>query len=150
MLLLLATLLTALESDILVGAIHDAAAGIGLTELFIGVIVVAVVGNAAEHFSAVTVARKGQMDLAFHIALGSSTQIALLVAPLLVFASYLLGHPMDLVFGAFEIAALALAVLNVALATLDGESNWFEGLQLIAVYLVLALAFYFVPAARAR
>lgn len=144
-LLLIATIVTAIESEILVHAIHTAARAWGLTELFIGVVIVAVVGNAAEHYSAVSVARKGQMDLAFNIALGSSTQIALLVAPALVLCSYLFHHPMDLVFGPFELAALTLGVLNVAIACLDGESNWFEGLQLVAVYLVLALAFYFVP-----
>jgi Ca2+:H+ antiporter len=143
--LFLATILTAIESEILVDVIHAAAAGFGVTELFVGVIVVAVVGNAAEHTTAVVVARKGNMDLAFHIALGSSTQIALLVAPVLVLAAQFIGQPMDLVFGPFEIAALLFAVLNVAIVALDGESNWFEGLQLVAVYVVLALAFYFVP-----
>jgi Ca2+:H+ antiporter len=145
-LLLIATVLTAVEAELLVHAIHEAAASVGMTELFIGVIVVALVGNAAEHSTAILVARKGQMDLAFHIAIGSSAQIALLVAPLLVVVSFLFGRPMDLVFSPMEIAALALAVLNVAVACLDGESNWFEGLQLVAVYVVLALAFYFVPA----
>jgi Ca2+:H+ antiporter len=94
------------------------------------------------------VARRGNMDLAFQIALGSSTQIALFVAPVLVFASILLGHPMDLVFGPFELVALGLAVLNVAIVSLDGESNWFEGLQLLAVYIILAVAFYLLPALR--
>lgn len=149
-LLVVATVFTAIESEVLVRAIEPAAHGWGLTELFIGVIIVAVVGNAAEHYSAVTLAHKGQMELAFFIALGSSTQIALLVAPLLVFTSYLFGRPMDLVFGPFELVALALAVLNVSITCQDGESNWFEGLQLVAVYLVLAIAFYFVPASAAR
>jgi Ca2+:H+ antiporter len=145
-LLLLATILTAIESEILVGAISAVAKTLGLTELFIGVIILAIIGNAAEHFTAVIVAAKGQMDLAFHIAIGSSTQIALLVAPLLVLASYVVhGSPMDLVFSPFEILAVALAVTIVAVVSLDGESNWFEGVQLIAIYLVLAIAFYFAP-----
>lgn len=144
-LLVISTAATALEAEILVGAIEPAATALGWTELFVGVIVVAVIGNAAEHFTAVLVAAKGQMELAFHIAIGSSTQIALLVAPILVFASFLTPQPMDLVFNAFEIVALALAVVIVAMVSLDGESNWFEGIQLVAVYVVLGLAFYFVP-----
>jgi Ca2+:H+ antiporter len=144
-LLLLSAVLTAYESEILVAAIRPAALALGLTQLFIGVVIVAVAGNAAEHSSAVTVAAKGRMDLAFHIAMASSTQVALLVAPVLVVASFLRSQPMDLVFQPLEIVALAMAVLNVAIASRDGESNWFKGVQLIAVYLVLALAFYFVP-----
>jgi Ca2+:H+ antiporter len=144
--LLIATILTAVQSEVLVGVIDKAAEGMGLTQLFIGVIIVAVVGNAAEHYTAVVVARRGNMELAFSIALGSSTQIALLVAPVLVFASLLFGHPMDLVFGPFELVALGLAVLNVAIVSMDGESNWFEGLQLLGVYVILAIAFYFLPA----
>jgi Ca2+:H+ antiporter len=144
--LVIATILTAVQSEVLVGVIDKAAEGMGLTQLFIGVVVVAVVGNAAEHYTAVVVARRGNMELAFSIALGSSTQIALLVAPVLVFASLLFGHPMDLVFGPFELVALGLAVLNVAIVSMDGESNWFEGLQLLGVYLILAIAFYFLPA----
>lgn len=144
-LLVIATGFTAWIAEILVGAIEPAGAAMGLTQLFIGVIIVAVVGNAAEHFSAVVFARRGQMELAFTIAIGSSTQIALLVAPILVLASYAFGRPMDLVFNPFEITAVALAVLSVAVVSLDGESNWFEGLQLIALYLILAIAFYFVP-----
>jgi Ca2+:H+ antiporter len=144
--LLIATIMTAVQSEVLVGVIDKAAEGMGLTQLFIGVIIVAVVGNAAEHYTAVVVARRGNMELAFSIALGSSTQIALLVAPVLVFASLLFGHPMDLVFGPFELVALGLAVLNVAIVSMDGESNWFEGLQLLGVYVILAIAFYFLPA----
>lgn len=143
--LLIATALTAIESELLVDAIRPAAAAVGFTELFVGVIVVAVVGNAAEHYTAVTAAAQGKTELAVHIAVGSSTQIALLAAPLLVFASLLFPRHMDLLFHPFEIVALALAVLNVAIVLSDGEANWFEGLQLVAVYLVLAVAFYFVP-----
>ncbi len=145
-LLLAATVITAIQSEVMVASIHAVAASFGLSELFIGVIIVALVGNAAEHFTAITVARKGQMDLAFHIAIGSSTQIALLVAPLLVFASYFLGpRPMDLVFYPFELLSVTLAVWAVSLVAADGESNWFEGLQLLALYVMLAIAFYFVP-----
>jgi len=145
-LLLGATALAAVEADLLVGAIQPAAVALGLTELFIGVVIVGIVGNAAEHFTAIVVAAKGQMELAFHISIGSSAQVALLVAPVLVLASLLFGQPMDLVFNPFEIVAIALAVFAVAIVSLDGETNWFEGLQLVAVYLVLAIAFYFVPA----
>jgi len=106
-----------------------------------------VLQNAAEHGSAVLMAMKNRMDLAVTIATGSGTQIALFVAPVLVFASFLLGHPMSLVFNAFEIVGVALSVLALSLVSLDGESNWFEGLQLVAIYVVLAIVFYFVPAA---
>ncbi len=145
-----ATVLTAVMSELLVQGISDATRALGLTEFFVGVIVVAVVGNAAEHFSAVSMAMKNKMDLAVTIATGSSTQIALFVAPVLVIASFLFGTPMSLVFNAFEIVGIAFSVLVLAVVSLDGESNWFEGLQLIAVYLMLAIVFYFVPAAAAR
>lgn len=145
-LLTLATALTAVESELLVQGISGITHALGVTEFFVGVIVVAIVGNAAEHSSAVLVAMKNKMDLAVNIATGSSTQIALLVAPLLVVASFLFGRPMSLVFNAFEIVAVALSVLIVAVVSLDGESNWFEGLQLVAVYVVLAVVFFFVPA----
>ena len=141
-----ATVLTAVMSELLVQGISEATAALGLTEFFVGVIVVAIVGNAAEHFSAVSMAMKNKMDLAVAIATGSSTQIALFVAPVLVIASFLLGAPMSLVFNPFEIVGIAMSVLILAVVSLDGESNWFEGLQLIAVYLMLAIVFYFVPA----
>jgi Ca2+:H+ antiporter len=119
---------------------------LGLTEVFVGVVVVAVVGNAAEHSTAVLVAMKNQMDLALNIAIGSSIQIALFVAPVLVFVSYLMPHgPMDLRFTPFEVLAVIAAVSVVNLVAQDGESNWLEGALLIAVYLVLALAFFFLP-----
>ena len=116
-----------------------------MSELFAGVIIVALVGNAAEHYSAVTAARNDEMTLALEISIGSSAQIALMVAPVLVLMSYALGSPMSLVFNAFEIAAIGLSVLAVVLVSLDGESNWLEGLQLLGVYVILALAFYMVP-----
>jgi Ca2+:H+ antiporter len=144
LLLCVATVLVALESEMLVGAIKVATAALGMTEFFVGIIVVAVIGNAAEHYTAVLVARKNNMDLAMTIATASSTQIALFVAPLLVFASFLFGHPMTLVFNVFEVVGISLAVLVLAVTSLDGESNWFEGLQLVAVYIVLAIVFYFV------
>ncbi|MBI3965272.1 MAG: calcium/proton exchanger, partial [Chloroflexi bacterium] len=143
--LLVATSLTAFAAEMLVGAIESATKTLGWTELFVGVIVVAVIGNAAEHFSAILFAAQNKMEVAMQIAIGSSTQIALLIAPLLVFASYLFGTPMSLVFNPFEIVAIALATLIVTIVALDGESNWFEGLQLLAVYVMMAIAFYFVP-----
>jgi Ca2+:H+ antiporter len=132
-----------LMSEILVGSISDAAEGIGLSEFFIGAIVVAIVGNAAEHWVAVLVARKDKMDLAVNIAIGSSAQIALFAAPLLVICSFFIGpHPMALVFNGFEVGAILLAVIIANHVTNEGESTWFEGLQLLAVYLVLGLTFF--------
>src|SRR3954468_20058489 len=131
-------------SEILVGSISEAAEGVGLSEFFIGVIVVAIVGNAAEHWVAVLVARKDKMDLAVNIAIGSSAQIALFAAPLLVFCSFFLGpHPMALVFNGFEVGAVLMALLIANHVTNEGESTWFEGVQLLAVYLVFALTFLF-------
>jgi len=140
-----ATLFTAIEAELLVDAVSVAAHALGMTQFFIGVVVVAIVGNAAEHVSAVQLARKNKMDLAVTICAGSSTQVALFVAPVLVFASLAFGHPLTLIFNQVEIIGIALSVLVVAIVTLDGESNWFEGLQLTAVYLILAIVFYFVP-----
>ncbi len=145
-LLMIATVMTAFEAELLVGAIGEATRALGMTEFFVGIIVVAVIGNAAEHFTAILMARKNKMDLAMSICTGSSTQIALFVAPVLVFASFLFHKPMSLVFNVFEVVAIALSVLILAIVTLDGESNWFEGLQLTAVYIILAIVFYFVPA----
>jgi Ca2+:H+ antiporter len=131
-------------SEILVGSISDAAKSIGLTEFFVGAIVVAIVGNAAEHWVAVLVARKDKMDLAVNISIGSSAQIALFVAPVLVLCSFVLGPgPMPLVFNGFELGAIFLAVLIATHVTDEGESTWFEGIQLLAVYAVLALTFAF-------
>jgi len=140
------TVLTTVQAEMLVGALQPALTRFGVTEMFVGVIVVAVIGNAAEHYSAVAAARRDEMTLAVEIAVGSSAQIALLVAPALVLYSVAIGHPMSLLFNAFEISAIALSVLATVIVVVDGESNWVEGLQLIAVYLILALAFYFVPA----
>lgn len=133
-------------SEMLVGEIEAVTKAVGMTELFVGVIVVAIVGNAAEHSTAILVARENKMNLAITIAVGSSTQIALFVAPLLVFLSFAVGRPMSLVFNPLEIAAIIVSVIIVEMISADGESNWFEGVQLLAVYALLAVAFYFVPA----
>ena len=131
-------------SEILVGSISEASEDIGLSEFFVGVFIVAIVGNAAEHWVAVLVAAKDKMDLAVNIAIGSSAQIALFVAPVLVLASFVVGDdPMALVFNGYELGALLFAVLIANLVTQDGESNWFEGVQLLALYAVLGLVFYF-------
>jgi Ca2+:H+ antiporter len=133
-------------SEMLVGAVEEASHILGLTEVFVGVIVVAIIGNAAEHSTAVVVAMKNHMDLALNIAIGSSIQIALFVAPVLVFASYLTPHgPMNLRFTALEVLAVVAAVSVVNLVSQDGESNWLEGALLLAVYLVLGIAFFFLP-----
>ena len=145
LLLLGATVVVAVESESLVGAIEATTAALGMSEFFVGFIIVAIVGNAAEHASAVMMAMQNRMQLAVNIATGSSTQIALFVAPVLVFASLLFGEPLALVFNSFEIAAVALSVLTLTIVSLDGESNWFEGLQLVAVYVVMAIVFFFVP-----
>ena len=144
--LMLATTAVAVVSEALVGSVEVAARAMGTTELFAGVVVVALVGNAAEHYSAVSLAWKGQMDAALQIAVGSSTQIALFVAPALVFLSYAIGNtPMDLLFTVFEVMAVTLAVLIISFIAHDGETHWMEGVQLLAVYVILALGFYFLP-----
>jgi Ca2+:H+ antiporter len=142
--LAVAGVLVGVMSEILVGSISETAKDIGLSEFFIGAIVVAIVGNAAEHWVAVLVAAKDKMDLAVNIAVGSSAQIALFVAPVLVLVSFVLGpNPMPLVFNGFELGAIVLAVMISNHVTNEGESTWYEGLQLLAVYLVVALAFFF-------
>jgi Ca2+:H+ antiporter len=142
--LALAAVAVGVMSEILVGSISDASEDIGLSEFFVGVFVVAIVGNAAEHWVAVLVAAKDKMDLAVNIAIGSSAQIALFVAPVLVLLSFVVGDdPMALVFNGYELGALLFAVLIANLVTQDGESNWFEGVQLLSLYAVLGLVFYF-------
>ena len=141
-----ATLSIVWVSEILVGSVQAAATAFGMTSVFIGVIVVAVVGNAAEHSTAVMLAMKNRMELAMGIALGSSLQIALLVAPLVVIASHFIGpRPMDLMFTPAEVVAIFLAVLITGQIASDGESNWIEGVQLLAVYVIMAIVFYFLP-----
>ncbi|MBU3674795.1 MAG: calcium/proton exchanger [Solirubrobacteraceae bacterium] len=136
--------LVALMSEILVGSIEETAQKIGLSEFFIGAIVVAIVGNAAEHWVAVLAAKKDQMDLSVNISIGSSAQVALFVAPVLVLASYVIGPgPMPLVLNGFELAAIVLAALIAGQVTQDGRSTWFEGLQLLSVYAIVAVAFFF-------
>src|SRR5262245_43881093 len=146
LILLVATGVIALLSELLVGAIEHTAQQMGMSEVFVGVFVVAIVGNAAEHSTAVLVSLKNKMDLAVNIAVGSSLQVALLVAPVLVFVSYAFGRPLDLLFTTFEIAAVAISVAVVNLIASDGESNWMEGVLLIAVYVILGFAFYTMPA----
>ncbi len=138
-----AAVLVGLMSEILVGSISEASHEIGLSEFFVGVFVVAIVGNAAEHWVAVLVAAKDKMDLAVGIAIGSSAQIALFVAPMLVLLSFVIGPaPMALVFNGYEIGGLVFAVLIANFMTQDGESNWFEGVQLLALYAVLGVVFF--------
>ena len=143
--LALATVGVALMSEALVGAVEATAKALGFTEVFVGVILVAIIGNAAEHSTAVLMAMKDKMDLAVNIAIGSSIQVALFVAPVLVFASYAFGRPMDLVFSTFEVVAVTIAAGVATLVAMDGESNWMEGAQLLGVYAILGLAFYFLP-----
>ncbi len=144
--LLVSTIAVAIVSEAMIGAIEDAREAFGWTELFVGVIVIAIVGNAAEHSSAVLMAMKNRMDLAVQIAIGSSLQIALFVAPVLVLVSYLPGFPpLNLIFAPLEVVAVTLSVLVVALVAFDGRSNWFEGLLLLAVYVILGIAFFNMP-----
>ena len=145
--LIAATAGVAWMSELLVGTVTEAAQSLGMSNLFVGVVVVAVIGNAAEHFSAVLMAARNQMDAAIGIAVGSSIQIALFVAPVLVFLSYAIApQPMDLLFTVFEVVSVGLAVLTIALIAHDGETHWMEGVQLLAVYAILVLGFYFLPA----
>ncbi len=140
-----AAVLVGLMSELLVEGVEYLTNQLNMTELFVGVILVAVIGNAAEHMSAVTVAMKDKMDLSLNIALGSTLQIALFVAPVLVFLGFFTGHPISLVFTMFELIAIAVSILIVNLISQDGETNWFEGLQLLAAYVILGIAFYFHP-----
>ncbi len=142
--LALATIGVVVESEILVHSVQAVTETIGLSQAFLGLVVIPLIGNAAEHATAIVVARKGQMDLAFQIALGSSTQVALLVAPILVFAGLAMAAPMNLVFPLFDVAALAVSTIVIAIITLDGETNWFEGVQLLAVYAMIAVAAFFI------
>lgn len=143
--LLLATLAVAWMSEILVGAIEPVIVAFGWTELFIGVIVIAIIGNAAEHTSAIVTAMKNRMDLALQISIGSATQIAMFVAPALVLLSLLFKTRMNLVFNTFELIAIVLSILIANLVVEDGESNWLEGVQLLMAYAIMAVAFFFHP-----
>ncbi len=133
-------------SEILVGSVEPAAHALGMTDLFVGVVVVAIIGNAAEHSTAILVAMRNRMDLALSIAIGSSIQIALFVAPVLVLLSYVIApRPMDLVFSPAEVLAVLVGVWLCAQVAGDGESHWLEGVQLLAVYVLLGILFYFLP-----
>ncbi|WP_104907733.1 calcium/proton exchanger [Nostoc sp. 'Lobaria pulmonaria (5183) cyanobiont'] len=143
--LLVCTLLVAIESEMLVDSLEVATSQLGLTALFTGVILVPIVGNAAEHATAVTVAMKDKMDLSLSVAVGSSMQIALFVAPVLVIAGRVVGQPMDLDFKPFELVAVVVSVLIANSISSDGKSNWLEGTLLLAAYTVLGFAFYFHP-----
>ena len=141
-----ASVLAAFMSEMLVGAAGGTGKQLGLSEIFIGIIFLAIIGGAAESGSAIAVARKNKMDLSLGIALGSSIQIALFVAPLLVLASYVVApQPLELSFNRAEIGALGIAVLIGSLVSRDGQSNWFKGVQLITVYAIIALMFYMIP-----
>jgi Ca2+:H+ antiporter len=143
--LALAGVAVGVMSEILVGSIEEASEGIGLSPFFVSVIVVAIVGNAAEHWVAVYFAWRDKMDLSINIAIGSSAQIALFVAPVLVLISFVLGpFPMPLVFNGLELGAIMLAILIANFVTHEGESTWFEGVQLLSVYTVLGLVFFFI------
>ncbi|BAZ85418.1 calcium/proton exchanger [Dolichospermum compactum] len=143
--LLVCTLLVAWESELLVDSLEVATSKLGLSALFTGVILVPIIGNAAEHATAVTVAMKNKMDLAMSVAVGSSMQIALFVAPVLVIAGWIVGQPMDLDFNPFELVAVAVSVFIANSISSDGKSNWLEGTLLLAAYTVLGFAFYFHP-----
>jgi Ca2+:H+ antiporter len=142
--LLITTGFVALMSEFLVSSLEPALKTLGLSELFVGLILIPVIGNAAEHSSAVMFALRNKVDVTLEIAIGSSTQIALFVAPVLVFISLAVGHPMDFVFSTFEVAAVGLSALLMTLISLDGESNWLEGAQLVGAYVIMAISFFFV------
>lgn len=144
-LLLFASILMGVVAEGLVHAVGQAGAAWGLNQVFLGFIVLAVVGNAAEHSTAVMLAMRNQMDTALNISMQSSVQIALFVTPLLVFLSYPLGHPLDILFTPFELLAVGLGVAIFAYLVMDGETNWYEGIQLLAVYAIIAVALYFLP-----
>lgn len=136
----------AIMSEFLVGSVEAATDSLSLTPFFVGVILVPIIGNVAEHLVSVQAAHQNKMDLSISIALGSSLQIALFVTPVLVFVSLILGNPLTLEFNELELIALMAASLIAALVSLDGESNWLEGSMLLAVYGILGLAFFFLPA----
>ena len=142
--LLGSAVLVGLESELLVSALDPALKTLGLSPLFVGLILIPIIGNAAEHSSAVLFALRNKLDVTLEIAVGSSTQVALFLAPALVFISLALGRPMDFIFKGFEVGAVALATVIVAIISLDGRSNWLEGLQLVSVYVIIALAAFFL------
>lgn len=143
--LALATAGVVIASEMLVGAVEFVIADFGISEFFMGIILIPIIGNVAEHLVAVTVAYRNKMELSVEIAVSSSLQIALFVAPLLVFVSLAMGNPLTLVFNSFELIALTAAVLITVLVAMDGESNWLEGAALLAVYLILGISFFLLP-----
>ena len=149
--LIIASVLAAWMSEILVGAAEGTGQALGMSQTFIGIVFLAIVGGAAESGSAIAMGRKNKMDLSMGIALGSCIQIALFVAPALVLMSYAVApHPLELSFGRAELGSLFLAVLIGALVSADGRSNWYKGVQLIMVYIIIASLFYFMPEVRPR
>lgn len=145
--LALATLGVVFMSEFLVHTIVPVSESLGWTQIFVGVIIIAIVGNAAEHSAAILMAMKNKMDIAVTIAIGSSSQVALFLAPVLVFASYFIGPgPMDLVFSPLEVLAIIVSAIMVNFVAMDGESHWMEGAMLLAVYIILGIAFFFLPA----
>lgn len=132
-------------SELLVGAVEPVVVSLGISEFFVGIILIPIIGNVAEHLVAVKVAMQNKMDLSVEIAIASSLQIALFVAPVLVFLSLLLGNPLQLIFNEFELLALIAGVIVTAIVSVDGESNWLEGAELLAVYVILVLAFFLLP-----
>jgi len=143
--LIIATAFVALLSEFLVGTIESVRDSVGVTEVFVGVIVVAIVGNAAEHSTAILMAMKNKMDLSVGIAIGSSLQIALFVAPVLIFLSYAFGRPMNLEFTLPEVVAVVVSVYVLFQISSDGETNWIEGIQLLSLYLILGILFFYLP-----
>jgi Ca2+:H+ antiporter len=143
--LVASTVAVVVMSEILVGAVEHVVLEVGIPEFFLGIIIIPVIGNVAEHLVAVKVAAKNQMELSLAVSVGSSLQVALFVAPLLVFVSLLMGNPLTLVFDQFELIALMAAALIAGLVSLDGESNWLEGAMLLTIYAVIALGFFWLP-----
>jgi calcium/proton exchanger (cax) len=144
MTLFIATIFVVFESEFLVSGIEPVVKTLGISELFIGVIVIPIIGNAAEHTTSVIMALKNKMDISLEIAIGSSTQIALFVAPLLVFLGYFMGQPLDFLFTSYELIVIIMATVITAIISMDGRSNWLEGAQLLSAYTIMALAFLFV------
>jgi Ca2+:H+ antiporter len=140
-----ATIGVAYLSELLIGAVEPVVESVGISEFFLGIILIPLIGNVAEHLVAVQVAIRNKMELSVEISLASSLQIALFVAPVLVFISLLMGNPLQLIFNQFELIALIACVLIAALVSADGESNWLEGAELLAIYLILGLAFFLIP-----
>jgi Ca2+:H+ antiporter len=143
--LVISTVGVAYLSEVLVGAVEPVVATLGISEFFIGIILIPIIGNVAEHMVAVQMAIKNKMTLSVEIATASSLQIALFVAPLLVFISLIIGNPLTLIFNQLELIALIAGVMIAALVSADGESNWLEGAELLAIYIILALAFFLMP-----